>query len=340
MRKSMTKRKKVLFKWTLIGVSLIGVLVIIIGLLKNLSSETDVVQVVESNYQVDSDILRMYPQRGDYLSESMGQYLLYLATTNNETQFKHMYAALKSEFVTGGYIKWMSDDTTVDAIVDTFRIVEALNLAADTFSESYYLEEAVKYINAIKTSHEKEGYYVDFYDWHNEKATSTIHLSYQNVQILRLINKDLSHYQRLFKESTQKPFFKEVYNLDSKSFEIKENVNLIDQFLIALSYVDLTKEVPVKFHQWAVDEYITEGYLRGQYDRDTKEAIVSYDSMAVNGLFLRYLMKTEENDIAGQVYMDLKEQLDKVEINGYQDVHVFDYLMAIQAVTMYEKPSL
>jgi len=89
---------------------------------------------------------------------------------------------------------------------------------------------------------------------------------------------------------------------------------------------------PDAFHRWITAEYKNCDQLSGQYDRQTKTAVVDYESMAVNGLFLEYLLLTDETSLAKDVYKKLDRQIREVHEKNYEGVHIFDYLMAVQAV--------
>ncbi len=336
MNKAGEKKTFIIRWWVWLILITIGVSLMIMAYKLLQSERPDPIYVIQTHYETDEGILRTYPNKDEFLSESMGQYLIYLETVGDDALFEQTYQAVKSYFVEQSFIKWRTADTMVDAIVDTFRIIEALERAAVTFDQPIYLEDAKKYQEALEAAHFQEGFYVDFYDWYYDDTPPTVHLSYQNVTVLSEMDAELTEYKRLFSEAEHDPFFNEIYNVDAHTFEEKDTIHLVDQLLIALNYVKLTNQIPDQFHRWIVDEYNSNNHLSGQYDRQTKTAVVDYESMAVNGLFLEYLLLTDENSLAKDVYRKIEQQLKEVDQQQYEGVHIFDYLMAVQAVTDYE----
>ncbi|SFP07725.1 hypothetical protein SAMN05421839_10543 [Halolactibacillus halophilus] len=332
-----TKKKISIRWWVWLILILVGVVLMMTANKLRQSEHPDPITTIQTYYETKEGVLRMYPERDEFLSESMGQYLIYLEAVENQALFKQTYQVMKSHFVEQSFIKWRTTDTTVDAIVDTFRVIEALKRAAITFDQPMYLEEAYNYQDALKEAHYQNGFYVDFYDWYYDDIPSTMHLSYQDISILTDMGVNLTDYRQLFSEAENEPFFNEVYNVETKTFEQKDTAHLVDQLLIAQNYVKLTNQPPDAFHRWIIAEYNNSDQLSGQYDRQTKKPVVNYESMAVNGLFLDYLLLTNENGLAKDVYQKLNSQIKEVHEENYEGVHIFDYLMAVQAVVDYEK---
>lgn len=55
----------------------------------------------------------------------------------------------------------------------------------------------------------------------------------------------------------------------------------------------------------------------------------------MSGLFLEYLLLAGEDDLSRKVYKDIKSRLDKIDRKDYENVHIFDYLIAVQARERY-----
>lgn len=181
--------------------------------------KTDPIDVVQMHYETQRGTLTAYPEGGEELSESMGQYLYYLQYVDEEVLFDQTYQALKNHFLEGSFIKWRTEDTSVDALVDTLRIIETLQLAADKFRNQAYFDDASVYLTAIEEFHNHQGLYVDFYDWEYAIKTSTMHLSYQNMPILQQLSHDQEAYQSLFRSAEGQPFFSEIYDVETGLFE-------------------------------------------------------------------------------------------------------------------------
>lgn len=289
------------------------------------------IDVVQMYYETERGTLRAYPDGGEELSESMGQYLYYLQSIGEEALFSQAYQVVIEHFLEGDFIKWRTESTSVDALVDTLRIVEALQLAANRFDNDTYEDTARVYLAAIEAFHNHQGVYVDFYDWEYDIKASTVHLSYQNIPIVQQLNYDKEAYHSLFTSAEGQPFFSEIYDVTIGMFEEKEEVHLVDQLLVAQAYLTLFQRKPDAFHQWLTDEYRTQGELKGRYNRETLQPTVEFSSLAVNGLLLEYLVLTGEDDLSKKVYKDIDSHLKKLERKGYENVHIFDYLIAVQA---------
>jgi hypothetical protein len=151
--KAREKKKFIIRWWVWIILILGGVLLMMIAYKLLQSERPDPITTIQTYYETEAGILRMYPDRDEFLSESMGQYLIYLETVENQVLFEQAYQSMKSHFVEQSFIKWRTTDTTVDAIVDSFRVIEALKRAATTFNQPIYLEEASNYQAALKEAH-------------------------------------------------------------------------------------------------------------------------------------------------------------------------------------------
>lgn len=109
-------------------------------------NKREVQEVIENNYKNDDNLIKNYAKNDqiEYLSESTGQYLYYLLLVKDEKEFKQQVDSLKNNFIIkksdGTYIKWTtSNQTTTNASVDDFRIIEVLKKGGKYFQEPEYL---------------------------------------------------------------------------------------------------------------------------------------------------------------------------------------------------------
>lgn len=85
-------------------------------------------------------------QEPHYLAESIGLYMEYLVEVNDSKTFQEQVSHLEKNFITeDNFIKWEATDaTTTNAIVDDFRITEALYQASEKFSFPSYKKWQIK----------------------------------------------------------------------------------------------------------------------------------------------------------------------------------------------------
>ena len=311
-------------------------------------NKREVQEVIENNYKNDDNLIKNYAKNDqiEYLSESTGQYLYYLLLVKDEKEFKQQVDSLKNNFIIkksdGTYIKWTtSNQTTTNASVDDFRIIEVLKKGGKYFQEPEYLTLANELEKTLDSKQLTDGLIVDFYDWELQKKATTVHLSYINDQIIKEnAMVDPADYQKLLAGSTnsQNPFFKEIYTVDKHSYlsADKNTVNMIDQFMIAIQYLKFMNQVPPEFDQWVKQEWDTNGKLFGGYVKSTLTPAVPYESSAVYALAYLYFKQANEEEYAEQLYAMILTQPSFEKKPDYSKIHFFDYIWIETANAIYK----
>ena len=311
-------------------------------------NKSGVQEVIENNYKNGNDLIKNYAQNDqiEYLSESTGQYLYYLLLVEDEKEFKQQVDSLKNNFIVkrsdGTYIKWItSDQSSTNASVDDFRIIEVLRKGGKYFQEPDYVTLANELEETLNSKQLTDGLIVDFYDWKLQKKSTTVHLSYINDQVIKensVVNP--ADYQNLLTRSinSQSPFFKEIYIVDKRSYlsADKKAVNMIDQLMIAIQYLKFIDRVPPEFDQWLKEEWDTNGKLFGGYIKSDLTPAVSYESSAVYALAFLYFKQANNDDYADQIYTKLLIQPSFDENPDYSKIHFFDYIWTETADTIYK----
>lgn len=148
-------------------------------------TSTSVQTYVKENYTAKNGLIVDYKnaQEPHYLAESIGLYMEYLVEVNDSKTFQEQVSHLEKNFITeDNFIKWEATDaTTTNAIVDDFRITEALYQASEKFSFPSYKKMADKILANTKKYSAEQGVPVDFYDFVHKKKADTLHLSYLNI---------------------------------------------------------------------------------------------------------------------------------------------------------------
>lgn len=142
-------------------------------------TSTSVQTYVKENYTAKNGLIVDYKnaQEPHYLAESIGLYMEYLVEVNDSKTFQEQVSHLEKNFITeDNFIKWEATDaTTTNAIVDDFRITEALYQASEKFSFPSYKKMADKILANTKKYSAEQGVPVDFYDFvHKKKQIRSI----------------------------------------------------------------------------------------------------------------------------------------------------------------------
>lgn len=105
-------------------------------------TSTSVQEYVEQNYTTKNGLIINYKNAKEphYLAESIGLYMEYLVEVNDSAKFQNQVTLLQKNFITeDNFIKWeVAKSTTTNAIVDDFRITEALYSASKKFKHPAY----------------------------------------------------------------------------------------------------------------------------------------------------------------------------------------------------------
>lgn len=339
-------KKKILYI-ILISILLVSSLLVIF-----LHRNTGVQQLVNGEYETSKGLIKNYAKESDvqYLSESVGQYLYYLLLVEDEKEFKQQVKGLRKNFLVeksdGTFIKWLANsETTTNASVDDFRVIEVLREASIQFLEPTYLKLANELEETLNSTQLTNGIVVDFYDWELQKKTNTFHLSYTNYQAIKENSKvDQAAYQKIFLESIEldTPFFREIYDVDKQVYlsAAEKSVNMIDQLMIAIQYLNFTKQVPKVFDQWLKEEWDKTGKIYGRYLKEDFTQAVPYESSAVYALATLYFKLSHEVTYSDQMYTMLLNQPTFESNPDHSTIHFFDYMWSKTIEVLHEKNRL
>ncbi|SER19055.1 hypothetical protein SAMN04487944_101570 [Gracilibacillus ureilyticus] len=336
-----------MYKWMATGLL---TLIFVLILFSFLDKPDPTVDTIEKYFMDENGLIHAYPVNESsekmFLSESIGQYMFYLALTENKALFDQQVDILKDYFLFSNgednWIKWQyGEEYSTNALVDDFRIIRSLQYAADVFENKDYKVLSNQLLESIRKHQIFNGLVTDFYDWELEKFSDTLHLSYLDVDFLSLLEgMDLRVLEGLlYDPERNSPFFNEVYSLKSELLLPSNDteVHMVDQLLIALQYVDIFNQKPETFDSWLNEEWETNGKVYGRYDRYSLNRVVDYQSTAVDALSLIYFLKTNEQALAKQVHEKLRQLDEYFQNTQYKGVHVFDYLYMETALELYGK---
>ncbi|MBC1630257.1 glycoside transferase [Listeria welshimeri] len=280
---------------------------------------------VKENYTTKNGLIVDYKDAKEphYLAESIGLYMEYLVMVNDSKTFQQQVNILQKNFLTENhFIKWeATEKTTTNAIVDDFRITEALYQASEKFHYPSYKTLADQLIANTQKYSSIKNVPIDFYDFVQKKKASTLHLSYLNIQAMQHFNYNKKAYSPI-QNVTAQPFFTEVFQNEQFEYADQKEVNMIDQMLIALAYYDKNGTIEPNFDKFLQTELASKGKIYARYDRDTQKPNSENESSAVYAFLTQYFNKTNQTK-NGKITTEL---LSKMDTSNPETTHFFDYI--------------
>ncbi|WP_347862251.1 hypothetical protein U0355_03465 [Salimicrobium sp. PL1-032A] len=310
---------------------LIVILLVIIiaggGFYIAMTNNPSVEQFIEEQFIGPDGKITTFIQKEEYLTESNGLYMQYLLLTDNEQAFREQAELIEAKSE-AGYLPWRDGEAHSNASVDDLRIMKSLYAGADKWDDDY--EKVAQDIQSFIKEHQvKEGLIVDFYDEKSEAASGEVHLSYIDAEALDHFSSDVKEAHAALLESVEgEEFFPEVYDVGAEAFSYQDEVNMIDQSLIALNS-SLLGIRPQEFLAFVEEEMEEEGRIYGRYERDTKEAAETYESPSAYAILILTYLENGEREVAEVLYERMKEL--QTEEGGYksdsEDAHFFDNVL-------------
>lgn len=280
---------------------------------------------VEKEYMHSDRLIHAYPGKPDseVLSESLGLYMEYLLLAGDKQTFQEQVSILENEFLINenrlSFIQWrLNEKATTNALIDDIRILSVLQRAADSFENTAYKELADKISRSLYSVQMHNNYTVDYYDWSYSLPAQRLTLSYvtgsqviseKSVELLKNV------------DATQ-VFFPEYYDTRLQEYINNDEVHLIDQLLIAINR-EKENLHSKSFFYWLKEEWNNEQRLYGRYNRETKDATVDYESLAVYYYLQSYFLLTGEEEMAREVVQQAKNIASEEML---AQAHFFDYI--------------
>lgn len=290
------------------------------------------------------------------LSESIGLELTYLVQKKDRKSFEDYYQLLKKSFISPstGIVYWKLEangtaNVTTNALIDDWRIADALFNAGEIWGIPEYITTASNICKALNTYNRKNGYLVDFYDEQYKVNNDTISFFYIDPIALHYMSKyklmDSNTYSRMISLLKNVPmdggFFAENYNVLTDEVKYASTVNMVEQLYTAY-FRELAGFHSSYFYSFIKNEFIQKGVLYGQYDRSTRKPAVNYESNAVYGMLILYALQMDDTKFAKKVYQRMKqfEITDPaspyyggyvVQTSSGYNTHIFDNLFPLLA---------
>ncbi|WP_214878627.1 hypothetical protein [Exiguobacterium sp. ERU653] len=323
--------------------------------------ETELPQDYESEFPTESFIRsHLLTEKGliqtnvtnrenEFLSESLGLYLLFLVERDRADEFASQVDVLTEHFLhASNLVSWRLERTNdgltrspANAWIDDARIVHALYEAGDAFDEPSYIKLAEQIGTSLTSIGVKDGIPVDFVDLATKERGDVLTLSYLDEDALRhMAVNDLydNSKQVLSNAPLSDPFFAKSYVISTQTYQFDEEINMIDQLYVALRYEQFGLST-ASFYSF-FKETFNDGIVYGRYDLNSKKPTVNYESQAVYALAIFYLLERDERDFAERVMNRLTSSMvsdsSSDYYGGYLDVdtketHAFDNLLPLLA---------
>lgn len=289
----------------------------------NPKSQTVETHVTE-NYLAKNGLIADYKNAKEpqYLSESIGLYMNYLVLNHDSQSFHALYLATKKELAfKKNFIKWKwGEEVTTNAFIDDMRLYSALHMA----SKQFHFPDYDKFASQIASNWKKygvtDGVPVDFFDFKTKEKAKTLHLSYYNNSAMREIGFSEAAYEPL-KKVQATPFFDEIFQ-DGSYQTTGNEVNMIDQMLIAIEYKRVTYKKEPHFDAFLQREWAKNNRVHARYNRDTKTATNNVESTAVYALLAEYYEETGQKEN----YQKATDKLQMMDTSNALTTHFFDYM--------------
>lgn len=221
----------------------------------------------------------------DWLAESSGLWLLYLASLDHEQAFDAQYRRLCHYFERGGYFRYRLSQqhqlSSVNATVDDFRIIRALRIAALKTGRQRYQAMAKWHFQSLAKRVQVGHQFRDFYDAHTQQTASITSLAYYDLLTMRAFeNRDASYRQQLSLVqkgylSNDLPLYAANYNWRQRRYSTQPlNTSEALLTLLHLAEVGQLKLASLKWVQQRVsDHQLYNGYsVTGQVTTRTQSA--------------------------------------------------------------------
>ncbi len=365
------RRVRKVIKLLVMLIFIIVIIVIILNLPekkkpKKFPTESFIVRCLQNNngtlatYIKDSNIVDEDLVKGrEALSETLGLWMLYALEIEDKQLFDETYQNLQNYFLEkDGYISWKINASGksyvyTNALVDDFRIIDALLQADKKWGNENYVETANLISRYVNKFSKNNNVLTDYYERRLNYSSNHVTLSYIDPLALKKLKKrnwiDSQIYDNTLAILQDAPlkngFYPKSYHVRKQSYKFDRDVNMVDQVLMAY-HQSKVGIVSAEFLNFVKAEIERHGIINGKYDIQTKEPTVEYESPAVYGFLIMYALEMDEVDFARKLY----ERMIAFKDNDYKspyyggysisevgDTHIFDNLVPLLAERKLDK---
>lgn len=209
---------------------------------------------------------------GVILSESAGLWLIYLAQSGKNAQFRKTYRQTVKAFGAGGLLMYRLQPGTnqrskVNATLDDLRVIRSLSLYAALNHNHRYENKAVQRFAHLQQKVGQAGQLRDFYDVHSHQVSSLTSLAYYDLLTLRAFEtkQNYARQLRLVQKGylgSQLPLYAADYNWSHKQYS-RQPLNTSEALLTLLHLAEV-KHLRAASLQW-LSHKVTSSTLYNRY---------------------------------------------------------------------------
>jgi hypothetical protein len=286
-------------------------------------------------------------QEKEYLSETLGLWMVYLVDTQRQSIFDKQVSYLKRYFLSPeDWVYWRIDQSTpssCNASLDDLRIAFALARAGKVWKQKKYLTLSAVMARRMKKINLRDNYFVESYCQDPVPDISfKVDLSYLDLPAMAFLtqfDKDwqavLYRSQKLLDEGkTPAGFYFDKYLIDKSKYGLQD-MNLINQLICAQIESQMNAR-PSKLYLWLKKEYLTKGKIYGRYHPLTLKALVDYESPAVYGLMLSLAVFQNDLEFAQQLAKKLLLLQNNDGSFGQAPFEAFDHILILTGLRHYQ----
>lgn len=302
----------------------------------------------------DSKVGKDEAKGREALSASAGLWLQYALDKDDQPLFDEQVKVIQNYFIHPSHIVlWKVDasgrrQSDTNALIDDLRIIEQLYRAYEMYQEKRYKHLADQVSDAVLRYNKKGALYADWYDADTGMQSKLLTTSYINPGAFSYMKRyekiSDAHYKEVLRFLTNYPLHKWAFPkeyTENGTFTYDKEVNLIDQSYVAYhrSLGGLSSEAYFDFIKQA---FYKGGKLYGRYELETGKPAVDFESPAVYGLTILYVLQTRDTAFAKDLYERMSElRKDNVfsrYYGGYvtgkeENTHIFDNVLPLLAET-------
>ncbi len=285
------------------------------------------------------------------LLESYGELMEYALQKKEQKLFDILLRNIKKYFLSQeGYLYWRINRKTLrpdnaTALIDSLRILYNLVSAYENFRKEEYLKEAQKIADGILKYNTFREYFLDTYDGTSKKKIFKISLFYLDLEKIKKISLYLPEFKKYYSSAknilegytkTHSPFFPKEYDYISKKYIFTENINILEQVLIALN-MENKKNID-NFLNFNNMELYKNGKIYSYYHLKG-EKIVNNEDPTIYSLISRLYMKMENKKKALETLKLIQRFENKKGIGDFENMnfYVFTQLETLLTLSMMEK---
>ena len=200
-----------------------------------------------------------------YLSESSGYYLQYLAETKQNKKFRAFYALTKKTFYRQGVFLYRfdakhPDKYQVNATVDDLRIISALMTYDKVNHIKKYQSEVKDLYKKLSIRVKQAGLLTDMYSLDSKTHNQLVTLCYQDLSVLKKLDSRSYHKALRVVEggkiNREVPLYYQSYNLKDKKYAKDKLVT--PQLLITFLYLAEVDKLPKDSLNWVKQKVDTQ----------------------------------------------------------------------------------